>query len=76
MPARNETIDETIVRKAPIFQGLDIPAANTLRAAMSPVKLRKGQALFKEGDDGDNLYIITAAKLSLAQNHKMAVKTC
>jgi CRP-like cAMP-binding protein len=32
---------------------------------MAPVKLRKGQALFKEGDDGDNLYIITSGKIKL-----------
>lgn len=65
MPAKNEAIDENVVRKAPIFQGLDPAAANTLRTAMAPVKLRKGQALFKEGDDGDNLYIITSGKIKL-----------
>ncbi|MFM7776299.1 MAG: Crp/Fnr family transcriptional regulator, partial [Actinomycetota bacterium] len=65
MPARNEAIDESVVRKAPIFQGLDDAAANTLRASMSPVKLRKGQSLFKEGDDGDHLYIVTTGKIKL-----------
>ena len=65
MPVKNEAIDENVVRKAPIFHGLDQAAANTLRAAMAPVKLRKGQALFKEGDDGDNLYIITSGKIKL-----------
>jgi CRP-like cAMP-binding protein len=65
VPAKSEAIDENVVRKAPIFQGLDPAAANTLRTAMAPVKLRKGQALFKEGDDGDNLYIITSGKIKL-----------
>ena len=65
MPARNEAIDESVVRKAPIFQGLDEAAANTLRASMSPIKLRKGQSLFKEGDDGDHLYIVTSGKIKL-----------
>ncbi len=65
MPAKNEAIDESVVRKAPIFQGLDEAAANTLRASMSPVKLRKGQSLFKEGDDGDILYIVTSGKIKL-----------
>jgi CRP-like cAMP-binding protein len=32
---------------------------------MAPAKLRKGQVLFKEGDDGDNLYIITSGKIKL-----------
>lgn len=65
MPARNEAIDENVVRKAPIFQGLDESAAATLRASMSPLKLRKSQTLFKEGDDGDNLYIVTSGKIKL-----------
>ncbi len=65
MPQRNDAIDEAVVRKAPIFQGLDDAAANTLRTSMSPVKLRKGQSLFKEGDDGDNLYIVTVGKIKL-----------
>ncbi|MEY3108606.1 MAG: hypothetical protein RL730_957, partial [Actinomycetota bacterium] len=58
MPARKEAIDESVVRKAPIFQGLDDAAANTLRASMTPVRLRKGQSLFKEGDDGDHLFVV------------------
>ena len=65
MPTRNEAIDESVVRKAPIFQGLDDAAANTLRLSMSPIKLRKGQSLFKEGDDGDHLYIVASGKIKL-----------
>jgi CRP-like cAMP-binding protein len=65
VPAKNEAIDESIVRKAPIFQGLDEAAANSLRASMSPIKLRKSQTLFKEGDDGDHLYIVTSGKIKL-----------
>lgn len=65
MPAKNEAIDESIVRKAPIFQGLDEAAANSLRTSMSPIKLRKSQILFKEGDDGDHLYIVTSGKIKL-----------
>jgi CRP-like cAMP-binding protein len=32
---------------------------------MSLVKLRKGQSLFKEGDDGDNLYVVSNGKVKL-----------
>lgn len=65
MPFRNEAIDESVVRKAPIFQGLDEAAANKLRLSMTPVKLRKGQALFKEGDDGSHLYVVASGKIKL-----------
>jgi CRP-like cAMP-binding protein len=64
-PRANDQIDEAVVRKAPIFSGLDDAAATSLRASMSLVKLRKGQALFKEGDDGDHLFIVSNGKVKL-----------
>jgi CRP/FNR family cyclic AMP-dependent transcriptional regulator len=66
VPSRiNDTVDESAVRKAPIFLGIDESAASSLRASMSLVKLRKGQSLFKEGDDGDHLYVIASGKVKL-----------
>jgi len=64
-PRANDQIDEAVVRKAPIFSGLDESAASSLRASMSLVKLRKGQSLFKEGDDGDHLFIVSNGKVKL-----------
>ena len=64
-PRANDQIDEVVVRKAPIFLGLDSAAADALRSSMSLVKLRKGQSLFKEGDDGDNLYVVSNGKVKL-----------
>ena len=64
-PRANDQIDEVIVRKAPIFLGLYSAAADALRSSMSLVKLRKGQSLFKEGDDGDNLYVVSNGKVKL-----------
>ena len=66
MPSRiSDSVDEAAIRKAPIFLGLDEGAARDLRASMTLVKLRKGQSLFKEGDDGDNLYVIASGKIKL-----------
>ena len=64
-PRANDQIDEAVVRKAPIFSGLDDAAASSLRASMTFVKLRKGQSLFKEGDDGDHLFIVSNGKVKL-----------
>ena len=64
-PRANDQIDEIVVRKAPIFSGLDEAAASTLRSSMSLVKPRKGQSLFKEGDDGDHLFIVSNGKVKL-----------
>ena len=64
-PRANDQIDEAVVRKAPIFSGLDEAAASSLRSSMTYVKLRKGQSLFKEGDDGDHLFIVSNGKVKL-----------
>jgi len=61
----NDHIDEAVLRKAPIFTGLDTGAADSLRASMNLVKLRKGQSLFKEGDDGDHLFVVSSGKVKL-----------
>ena len=61
----NDHVDEAVIRKAPIFSGLDVSAADALRASMNLVKLRKGQSLFKEGDDGDHLFVVSSGKVKL-----------
>jgi CRP/FNR family transcriptional regulator, cyclic AMP receptor protein len=61
----NDHVDEAVIRKAPIFLGLDSSAADALRASMNLVKLRKGQSLFKEGDDGDHLFVVSSGKVKL-----------
>ena len=59
------TIDEDVVRKAPLFTALDEAAAVSLRANMDSVKISKGSVLFAEGDEGDHLYVIVEGKLKL-----------
>jgi CRP-like cAMP-binding protein len=59
------TIDEDVVRKAPLFTALDEAAAVSLRANMDSVKIAKGSILFAEGDEGDHLYVIVEGKLKL-----------
>jgi CRP/FNR family transcriptional regulator, cyclic AMP receptor protein len=59
------TIDEDVVRKAPLFTALDDAAAASLRASMDSVKISKGSVLFAEGDEGDHLYVIVEGKLKL-----------
>jgi CRP-like cAMP-binding protein len=59
------TIDEDVVRKAPLFTALDEAAAVSLRANMDSVKISKGSILFAEGDEGDHLYVIVEGKLKL-----------
>ena len=62
MAAKNE---EEAVRKAPLFTALDDAAAASLRASMIGVKLSRGKTLFKEGDAGDQLFVVVDGKLKL-----------
>ena len=57
--------DDLIIRKAPLFSALDDAAAHELRQSMVSLKLNKGQVLFKEGQEGDRLYVIVHGKIKL-----------
>ena len=56
-----------MVRKAPLFGGLDEQAAETLIGTMSAQRLERGDVLFHEGDQGDRLYVIGEGKIKLGR---------
>ena len=49
----------------PMFEALDEETTRDLRAAMSEVRLRRGEILFLEGEPGDRLYVIADGKIKL-----------
>ena len=57
--------EDTVVRLAPLFTALDDAQAASLRASMDSVKIAKGGILFKEGDEGEHVYVIVDGKLKL-----------
>jgi CRP/FNR family cyclic AMP-dependent transcriptional regulator len=58
---------EGVLRRAPLFDGLDDEAARALRHQMGEVKLSRGEHLFLEGDDGDALYVVIDGKMKLTR---------
>ena len=52
---------------APLFAALDDEAAEALRSSMHEVSLPRGQVLFKEGEPGDRLYVVTDGKIKLGR---------
>ena len=56
-----------IIRKAPLFSALDDEAADSLRRSMAEINLGRGQVLFREGDSGDKLYVVTDGKIKLGR---------
>lgn len=57
--------EDEVVRRAPLFTALDDAQAASLRASMDSVKISKGGILFKEGDEGEHVYVIHEGKLKL-----------
>ena len=58
---------ESVLRRAPLFDGLDDEGARALRRQMAEVKLSRGEHLFLEGDDGDALYVVIEGKMKLTR---------
>jgi CRP/FNR family transcriptional regulator, cyclic AMP receptor protein len=56
-----------VLSRAPLFSALDDDAAQALRASMNEVRLTRGEILFREGDSGDCLYVITDGKIKLGR---------
>src|SRR3954452_17148118 len=65
---RNDLVDNDVLRQAPLFSALDDEAATALRTSMSDGRLRRGEALFREGDEGDKLYIVKDGKVKLGRS--------
>src|ERR1700761_9762575 len=58
---------EAVLKRAPLFDGLDDESARALRKQTSEVKLARGEHLFLEGQDGDRLYIVLDGKIKLTR---------
>ena len=56
-----------VLRRAPLFEGLDEESARALRRQMADVKLSRGEHLFLEGQDGDRLYVVLDGKIKLTR---------
>jgi CRP-like cAMP-binding protein len=63
-----DPVDNDVLRQAPLFSALDDEAASALRASMSETKIRRGEVLFREGDSGDRLFVVTVGKVKLGRS--------
>ncbi|GAA2517759.1 CRP-like cAMP-binding protein [Rarobacter incanus] len=58
---------ENTVMSAPLFAGIDQEEASSLIRSMTQIRLRRGDVLFREGEQGDQLFVITAGKVKLGR---------
>jgi len=59
-------VDEAL-RSAALFRDLDDEAAAALQESMVAVDLHRGAVLFREGDEGDRVYVVSEGKIKLGQ---------
>ncbi|MBK6885675.1 MAG: Crp/Fnr family transcriptional regulator [Tetrasphaera sp.] len=60
-------MDLDVLRRSPLFAGLNEQATQDLLTAMTPLRMERGDELFHEGDPGDRLYVITEGKVKLGR---------
>jgi CRP-like cAMP-binding protein len=56
---------DDVLRSTPLFAALDDEASAALRSSMRDFRLSRGEVLFREGDPGDALYLVTEGKIKL-----------
>jgi len=58
---------DDVLRVNPLFAALDPDGAAALRSSLVEIGITKGQALFREGEPGDQMYVILDGKVKLGQ---------
>src|SRR6185436_1610595 len=66
--SRRLRVDPEVLKKAPLFAGLEDEAASALASTMGTTRLNKGEVLFHEGDSGDRLYVVVSGKVKLGRS--------
>ncbi|MDU1123493.1 MAG: cyclic nucleotide-binding domain-containing protein, partial [Dermabacter sp.] len=59
------TVDENIVRSAPLFAALDDDGKQAVLDSMTQEDFHRGSVVFREGDQGDRLFIIASGKIKV-----------
>ncbi|SNS65367.1 cAMP-binding domain of CRP or a regulatory subunit of cAMP-dependent protein kinases [Micrococcales bacterium KH10] len=60
--------NEEVVLSAPLFANIEPSEARALLGSMTPVRLSKGEVLFREGALGNQLFVITSGKIKLGRS--------
>ncbi len=61
-----EPLHETVpLDQVSLMHGLDAPQRARLAACLQPRRLAAGERLFRQGDPGDRLYVITAGSINI-----------
>ena len=64
-------VEIALLRSLPLFAELPAPAIEGLAAALTPVQLRAGAVLIRQGDPGDAYYAIAEGELDAVQDGQL-----
>lgn len=60
-----------LLRGIDLFAPLPQPTLESLAQALSPVRLRAGEEIFRQGDIGDRFYIVADGELEIVQDERV-----
>jgi len=60
-------VDRDVLRRAPLFVGVDDDAVEVLLSLARMVELRRGQVLFAQGDEPADLFVVQTGKIKLGR---------
>lgn len=61
-------VDLDVVRRSPLLSPLDEQSVHDLVGLMTASRMERGDVLFREGEQGDRLYVITEGKIKLGRS--------
>ena len=64
------THPEILLKQVPLFRSLRPEDCQRIAALLQKQTLRKGDALFREGEEGNSLYMITAGKIKIVRQSR------
>jgi CRP/FNR family transcriptional regulator, cyclic AMP receptor protein len=64
------THPEVLLKQVPLFRSLRAEDSRHIAALLQKQTLRKGDALFREGEEGNSLYMIIAGKIKISRQSR------
>ena len=68
-------MDIEVLRRAPLFASLGDDVFAALTDELTEVDLSRGASVFREGDQGDQLYFIVSGKIKLGRSALQLMQT-
>jgi CRP-like cAMP-binding protein len=66
-PDVRNCVDDQVLARAGIFQGVEAAAVSALSDQLQPVRYARGHVVFAEGEPGDHLFIVMSGKVKIGR---------